>query len=267
LSLVRRWLPKFAAETRRPGCCALLGWVAFLAAGCKPIEVIQPVAPGQQVMAPPQLFGAPPVISGQGVMVDPFAMDPNNPMATGVPMVVPGDGGSSQIHIPVANRDWTWEQIVDTVDDYFRIERERQVQLVGDVLTEGRIDVHPQIGATVPEFHRRDSVGKYNRWESTFQTIRRRATIRVMPDATGYLVDVLVEKDLEDLPRPENSTAGAATFRNDSSLPSTAAEAVSRTKLASNWIFIGRDPELEQAIIADLQSRLLVSPTMPVVAP
>lgn len=201
------------------------------------------------------------MVSGQGVMIDPFAMDPNDPMAIGSPIVVPGDGGSSQIHIPVANRDWTWEQIVDTVDDYFRIERERQVQLVGDVLTEGRIDVHPQIGATLPEFHRRDSVGKYNRWESTFQTIRRRATIRVMPDATGYLVDVLVEKDLEDLPRPENSTAGAATFRNDSSLPSTAAEAVSRTRLASNWIFIGRDPALEQAIIADLQSRLVVQPT------
>lgn len=267
MSLVRRWLPKFAAVMRMSGCCALIASGVLLIAGCKPIEVMQPVAPGQQVMAPPQLFGAPPVISGQGVMVDPFSMDPNNPMAAGVPMVVPGDGGSSQIHIPVANRDWTWEQIVDTVDDYFRIERERQVQLVGDVLTEGRIDVHPQIGATVPEFHRRDSVGKYNRWESTFQTIRRRATIRVMPDATGYLVDVLVEKDLEDLPRPENSTAGAATFRNDSSLPSTAAEAVSRTQLASNWIFIGRDPELEQAIIADLQSRLVVSPTMPAVAP
>ena len=258
LSPARRRLPPFAASGRLRRCCALAGFGLALSSGCKPIEVVQPVAPGQQVMAPPQLFGAPPVVSGQGVMVDPFAMDPNNPMSAGVPIVVPGDGGSSQVHIPVANRDWTWEQIVDTVDDYFRIERERQVQLVGDVLTEGRIDVHPQIGATLPEFHRRDSVGKYNRWESTFQTIRRRATIRVIPDATGYLVDVLVEKDLEDLPRPENSSAGAVTFRNDSSLPSTAAEAVSRTQLASSWIFIGRDPELEQAIIADLQSRLVV---------
>jgi hypothetical protein len=267
LSSARRRLPPIAAFRRLSRRCALASLGLMLTNGCKPIEVVQPVAPGQQVMAPPQLFGAPPVVSGQGVMIDPFAMDPNNPMSAGAPIVVPGDGGSSQIHIPVANRDWTWEQIVDTVDDYFRIERERQVQLVGDVLTEGRIDVHPQIGATLPELHRRDSVGRYNRWESTFQTIRRRATIRVIPDATGYLVDVLVEKDLEDLPRPENSTAGAATFRNDSSLPSAAAEAVSRTRLASNWIFIGRDPELEQAMIADLQSRLVVAPAAPIVAP
>ena len=261
MSIARRWSPLTAAVWRNLRRCALIAAGIIAIPGCKPIEVVQPVAPGQQVMAPPQVFGAPPIVSGQGVMIDPFATDPNDPMAGGVPIVVPGDGGSSQIHIPVANRDWAWEQIVDTVDDYFRIERERQVQLVGDVLTEGRIDVFPQIGATLPEFHRRDSVGKYNRWESTFQTIRRRATIRVMPDATGYLVDVLVEKDLEDLPRPENSTAGAATFRNDSSLPSTAAEAVSRTQLASNWIFIGRDPELEHAIIADLQSRLVAAPT------
>lgn len=267
LSIARRWSPPPTAIRWKLLCCALIAAGIASAAGCQPFEVVQPVAPGQQVMAPPQLFGAPPIVSGQGVMIDPFATDPNDPMSGGVPIVVPGDGGSSQIHIPVANRDWTWEQIVDTVDDYFRIERERQVQLVGDVLTEGRIDVHPLIGATLPEVHRRDSVGRYNRWESTFQTIRRRATIRVMPDATGYLVDVLVEKDLEDLPRPENSTAGAATFRNDSSLPSTAAEAVSRTRLASNWIFIGRDPELEQAIIADLQSRLIVAPTSVPIAP
>jgi hypothetical protein len=209
--------------------------------------------------APQTTFGAPPVPGGQGVMVDPFAMDPMGPLAVTPPLASPG--GVSQIHVPVANRDWTWEQIVDTVDDYFRIERERQVQLVGDVLTEGRIDVFPRIGATVVEPHRRDSVGRYNRWESTFQTIRRRATVRVIPDAAGYLVDVTVEKDLEDLPRPEFAPSGAATFRNDSSLSSRPAEAVSRTQLAGRWIHIGRDPALEQQILADIQSRLTVQPT------
>jgi len=242
--------PLFSLACSWIGACCALG-----AMGCQPVQVVQPAAAPP---APQTLFGAPPAISGQGVMVDPFAMDPNGPMAVG-PMV-PGAGGASQLHVPVANPDWTWEQIVDVVDDYFRIERERQVQLVGDVLTEGRIDAFPQVGATVAEPHRRDSVGRYNRWESTFQTIRRRATVRVIPDAAGYLVDVTVEKDLEDLPRPEHSTAGAATFRNDSSLPSMPAEAVSRTRLAGNWIHIGRDPALEQQILSDIQSRLTVQP-------
>jgi len=225
--------------------------------GCQPLQVVQPTV---MQPAPQTLFGAPPAVTGQGVMVDPLAMDPNAPMASGAPLVVAGASGASQIHVPVANQDWTWEQIVDAFDDYFRIERERQVQLVGDVLTEGRIDGFPRVGATIVEPHRRDSVGRYNRWESTFQTIRRRATVRVIPDATGYVVDVTVEKDLEDLPRPEHATAGAATFRNDSSLPSVPADAVSRTQLAGAWIHIGRDPALEQAILADIQSRLVVQP-------
>jgi hypothetical protein len=69
------------------------------------------------------------------------------------------------------------------------------------------------------------------------------------------------------LPRPEQSTAGAATFRNDSSLPSTPLEEVSRTKLAGNWILIGRDPALEQRILGDIQSRLTIQPTSVAPAP
>jgi hypothetical protein len=239
-------------------------WIgcALIAAGCKPVEVLQPVA---LQPAPQTTFGAPAVPGGQGVLVDPFAMDPAGPML--VTPTLPGVGAASQIHVPVANRDWTWEQIVDTVDDYFRIERERQVQLVGDVLTEGRIDAYPRIGATIAEPHRRDSVGRYNRWESTFQTIRRRATVRVIPDASGYVVDVTVEKDLEDLPRPEFSMSAASSFRNDASLSSAATEAVSHTQLAGRWIHIGRDPALEQAMLADIQSRLTVQPAVYTPAP
>jgi hypothetical protein len=210
-------------------------------------------------MAAP-VFAAPPAVSAEGVIVDPFGVDPYSdpgviPPAT-APMLPPGDGGSSRLHIPVTNREWAWEQIVDVVDDYFRVGHERQVQLVGDVLTEGRIDVIPQVGATLAEPHRRDSVGRYNRWESTLQTIRRRAVIRVIPDSTGLLVDITVEKDLEDLPRPEYATAGAAAFRNDNSLPTDSGEAVSRTDLYGRWILIGRDPALEQRMLAEIQARL-----------
>ncbi|MCA9248645.1 MAG: hypothetical protein KDA42_16080, partial [Planctomycetales bacterium] len=124
------------------------------------------------------------------------------------------------LQVPVANHDFAWDQIVDVVDDYFRIEHEQRVRIYEDVLTEGRIDTFPQGGATILEPHRRDSVGSFNRWESTLQTIRRRATLRVIPTGGGYLVDVQVEKELEDLPKPERSTTGSATFRNDGSLDS-----------------------------------------------
>jgi len=48
-----------------------------------------------------------------------------------VPAAGPADGPppESVAYVPVENVDWTWEQIADVVDDYFRIERERQVPL------------------------------------------------------------------------------------------------------------------------------------------
>lgn len=167
-----------------------------------------------------------------------------------------GQISANPLFVPVSNPDLAWEQMVDVVDDYFRVQRENRVQTVGNVITEGRIDTFPQVGATWLEPHRPDSVGWDNRWESTFQTIRRRAVLRVIPQQGGYLVDVVVNKELEDLPRPENSTAGAATFRNDNSLPSRLKESVSRTRFSETWIPLGRDPWVEQQLLAEIRARL-----------
>lgn len=156
--------------------------------------------------------------------------------------------------MPVVDEELAWDQIVDVVSDYFTVAREQRARRDGGV--EGRIETAPQDGATWLEPHRRDSVGEFNRWESTFQTIRRRAIVRVIPDAAGYLVEVVVEKELEDLPTPEKATAGAATFRNDGSLPSRRLEEVSRTRSSPRWIQLGRDPPLEQRMLAEIHARL-----------
>lgn len=205
------------------------------------------VAPSGQptLFAPPQSAQvAPPPSSGNAMILPPQVAHPA-PVAAANP-----------IFVPVTNQDWTWEQIVDVVDDYFRIERESRVQTVGNVITEGRIDTFPQIGATLPELHRPDSVGRYNRWESTFQTIRRRGLVRVIPEQNGYLIDLTVYKELEDLPHPENSSAGSAIFRNDNSLTSSVTEKVSLTRLSEYWIPLGRDQACEQAMLGEIQARL-----------
>ena len=132
-------------------------------------------------------------------------------------------------------KSWTWSA---TTSDRARAAPRRD----GEVWTEGLIQTAPQDGATWLEPHRHDSVGTFNRWESTFQTIRRRAVVRVIPDAAGYLVEVIVEKELEDLPSPEKATAGAATFRADGSLPSRRLEQVSRTRSSPRWIQLGPRP-------------------------
>jgi hypothetical protein len=163
--------------------------------------------------------------------------------------------------VRVTNHEFAWDQIADVVSDYFPIEREQRVQLIGNVLTEGRIETPFQSGATIFEPQRRDSVGSFNRWESTFQTIRRRASVRVLPDQMGYLVEVQVEKQLEDLPRPESSTAGAATFRSDTSLPQDRVAKPNRSRESPLWIPLGRDQALEQQMLADIRQRL--TPTAP----
>ncbi|HEY2413344.1 MAG TPA: hypothetical protein VGI40_13925 [Pirellulaceae bacterium] len=157
--------------------------------------------------------------------------------------------------IPAVDRELLWNQTVDAVDDYFRIEREDRVRQIGGVLTEGRIDTFPTIGSTLLEPWRTDSTGGYEKLHATFQSIRRRATVRVIPTEGGYLLDVTVQKELEDLDKPENATAGGSTLRHDGTLVRQEGPP-GRFTVTLGWIPIGRDMRLEQRILADVSGRL-----------
>ena len=176
-----------------------------------------------------------------------------NPLATSAPNVV-----ENPLFVPALDREFIWNQTVDAVDDYFRIEREERVRLIGGVLTEGRIDTHPTTGSTLLEPWRNDSTPGYEKWHATLQSIRRRATVRVIPTEGGYLIDVHVLKELEDLDKPEHATAGGATLRHDGSLVRQEG-AAGRYSVTLGWIPIGRDLTLEQQLLADLQARLDVT--------
>lgn len=159
--------------------------------------------------------------------------------------------------VPVLNPDFVWDEIVDVLDDYFRIRHEERVRQLGNVLVEGRVDTFPAIGSTYLEPWRTDSATPYEKLESSLQSIRRFAVVRVIPDSRGYLVSVAVMKELEDLSNPEFATAGAATFRHDGSLDrySDPILAGSRTL---GWIPVGRDPALEQELLEKLHARLIL---------
>src|SRR5262245_29533494 len=159
------------------------------------------------------------------------------------------------LFIPPVDRELLWNQTVDSVDDYFRIEREDRVRSIGGVLTEGRIDTFPTIGSTMLEPWRRDSTPGYEKFHATLQSIRRRATVRVIPVEGGYLLDVVVQKELEDLDKPEHATAGGATLRHDGTLVRQEG-APGRYSVTLGWIPIGRDITLEQRILADVSARL-----------
>jgi hypothetical protein len=157
--------------------------------------------------------------------------------------------------VPALDREFLWNQAVDAVDDYFRIEREERVRLIGGVLTEGRIDTFPITGSTIFEPWRNDSTPGYEKMHATLQSIRRRALLRVIPTEGGYLLDVAVHKELEDLDKPEHATAGGATLRHDGSIVRQEGGS-GRYSVTLGWIPLGRDVTLEQRILADLRARL-----------
>lgn len=164
---------------------------------------------------------------------------------------------ANPLFVPACDREFLWNQTVDAVDDYFRIEREERVRLVGGILSEGRIDTFPMVGSTIFEPWRVDSTRGYEKIHATLQSIRRQALVRVIPTEGGYLVDVAVKKELEDLDKPEASTAGGSTLRHDGSLVRQEG-AASRYSVTLGWIPLGRDPTLEQRILADIAARLSV---------
>jgi hypothetical protein len=218
------------------------------------VVVPQPMTSQPPVgFAPPGVMGVPPAGAPlpPGAIVDPAApaqIAPNPEMQS---------LGPNPIVIPVTNDEVAWDQIVDVMSDYFTVVREQRARRDGEAWSEGLIETAPLDGATWLEPFRKDSVGSFNRWESTFQTIRRRAMVRVIPESAGYQVELIVEKELEDLPTPERASVGAAVFRGETSerLPSRRLEGVDLMPSSPRWLLLGRDPLLEQRILADIAAR------------
>lgn len=227
----------------------------------EPSPQAMPVYPPQSTVVPlpsqtPGSIFGPPMSPAGSAAVPPSGAGP----LPAPPMALPGQpivgGPANPITVPVVDDEIAWDQIADVVSDYFKIAREQRARRGVEGWMEGRIDTVPRDSATWFEPHRQDSVGTFNRWESTFQSIRRRATVRVVPDAGSYRVEVIVEKELEDLPRPEKATTGVASFNSYITLPSKRLEDPSRTQRSPRWLLLGRDPALEQRMLAEIHARL-----------
>ncbi len=207
--------------------------------------------------------------------------------ATLLLIVVPGYAGEvrlpyqpapvsydNPVLIRIPNHELVWDSVVDVISDYFRIEREDPVRLLGGTYIDGRIDTFPKPGATLLEPWDHDSANSYERLESTLQTIRRYAVVKVIhaENCAGFWVEVAVYKELENLPRPEHATAGSAIFRNDIS-PGSATPAGTQPGSTVNpatnatakpgqpptvvqpWIPQGRDTAVEQLILGQILDR------------
>jgi hypothetical protein len=122
-------------------------------------------------------------------------------------------------------------------------------------MTEGWIETHPQPGSTILEPWRHDSAPGFERAHATLQTVRRFAKTRIIPTANGYLVDLKVYKELEDLPDPQHSPVSGRQFRHDNTLD-VDREDILLVQPNRGWIPMGRDLTLEQKILGNIRERL-----------
>jgi hypothetical protein len=234
----------------------LLSIVAFSMAAGRAQEILpSPAATPLPAAAQPNPFAPLP----EGTVIG-----PSGPVVPGPP-----PAPKNSVVIPPLDAETVWLQLVDVVDDYFKIASEQRVVFSNGVPAEGRIDTFPQTGSTLLEPWRGDSVGFRERLESTLQSIRRIGTVRLTPDPGGWRVEVVVQKELENMPRPMMATTGGASFRNDDSLyrygtplPTLGQQVGDQPRPVAaptpnlGWIPLGRDPLLEQRMLANVLAKL-----------
>lgn len=143
-----------------------------------------------------------------------------------------------------------FEKAVEILGEYFDLEKPN--------LTAGQIVSKPHIAPGYEQFWKFGNPDPRARLLATFQTIRQMATIEIRAgERGGYLVYVVVERELEDLERPSQARVGLPVFETG---PTVARpfEIVSRdisTEVSTqSWFKIGRDYALEQVILSRLRS-------------
>jgi len=229
---------------------------------------------GQEILPPPGVSVVPPAVAAQP---DPFAPLPAGtvigPAGPVPPYAAAAQSVRNSVVIPPLDAELVWSRMVDVADDYFKVAAEQRVVFANGVPTEGRIDTFPQTGSTLLEPWRGDSVGFRERLESTLQSIRRRGTMRLIPDPAGWRIEAVVLKELENMPRPMQATTGGASFRNDDSLyrygtplPTLGQQVGDQPRPVAaptpnlGWIPLGRDPLLEQRMLSKVLAKLGVAP-------
>ena len=166
-----------------------------------------------------------------------------NPVLIGPDRLIPQE---NPLYVPQGPGAYpkVFEKALDVLDDFWEIAYSNRY--------EGRIETHPAIAPGLEQPWKPGSPDFYQRLLAGFQTIQHRCILVISTaDDGGYYIDVKVLKELEDLPVPMRATAGAASFRLNSTIERQF-EVIEPTVYASNWIPIGRDYKLEQVILERL---------------
>jgi hypothetical protein len=137
-----------------------------------------------------------------------------------------------------------FEKCLDVLGDYFEIAYANRY--------DGRIETFPMTAPGIEQPWKPGSPDLYQRLLAFCQSMRHRAIVTITTaDDGGYFIDVKVLRELEDLPQPTRATAGSATFRLEPTVERQY-DVIDPFVFEGNWIPVGRDVALEQAILERL---------------
>src|SRR5262249_26244958 len=121
---------------------------------------------------------------------------------------------------------------------------------------------HPRIAPGLEQPWKPGSPDGAERLLCTLQTIRYRCDVTIQPSDPptgpgpgGYLVQVVVYKELEDLKQPIPATGGGAAIRSDNPVERQY-EVVDPSVVESNWIPLGREVNIEQILLQRITKKL-----------
>ncbi|MBY0458222.1 MAG: hypothetical protein K2V38_12855 [Gemmataceae bacterium] len=135
-----------------------------------------------------------------------------------------------------------FEKVVEVLDDYFELQNPNPYA--------GSVTTKPRVAPGYEQFWKPGNPDARQRLLATFQSIRQTATAEIRAgDRGGYLVYVVVEKELEDLPRPIRATVGNAVFQEGPTV-ARESEVVGPDSVRSGSFYkVGRDYAFEQLLL------------------
>ncbi len=135
-----------------------------------------------------------------------------------------------------------FEKVVDILHDYF--------DLPPPNAYDGRITTFPRVAPGYEQFWKSGNPDPRQRLLATFQTVRQTATVRIWSgERGGFMVYVVVDKELEDLARPSRTTIGNPVFQDAPTVAREVEVVTPDITVDRTWFKIGRDYAFEQEIL------------------
>ena len=134
-----------------------------------------------------------------------------------------------------------FEKVIDVLDDYFVLQTPNPY--------DGRIVTQPRVAPGYEQFWKPGNPDPRSRLFSTLQSVRQTATVEIRAgERGGYLVYVVVERELEDVARPSRATSNAV-FQEAPTVERRVEVVSPETAISGTWFKVGRDYAFEQQIL------------------